>query len=121
MKSSDTRIAHNLRFLRMYSGMSQEQVADAITVSRNMYVRYESGASFPSVDKLQALSHLFKVSLVTLTERDLPSSHAQAAAGIVPKELRDILGVYENLSLLSRKVIMEEVRLLQELESRLYG
>ena len=122
MNESDLRIADNLRFLRMYSGASQEQIASAAGVSRNMYVRYEAGLSVPSIDKINALARFFEVSVDTLTERDLPAASRSDITGITPRSvLKDIIGNYESLSIISRKVIIEEVHMLQDMERKLYG
>lgn len=49
--------------LRRKSGLSQEQLAEQIGVSRQAISKWEGGLSTPELDKLQALSRFFQVSL----------------------------------------------------------
>ena len=69
------RLASNLRILRRNSGMSQEEAAEALSVSRIMYARYETGQSIPSAEKIRTMASLFGVSVTTLILRDLQGSH----------------------------------------------
>lgn len=52
--------------LRRQKGLSQEQLAEQIGVSRQAISKWESGASTPDLEKLQALSRFFRVSLDVL-------------------------------------------------------
>lgn len=55
--------------LRRRAGLSQEQLAETIGVSRQAISKWESGTSTPELDKLLALSECFHVTLhVTLDE-----------------------------------------------------
>lgn len=49
--------------LRKASGLSQEEVAGRLNVSRQTVSKWESGQSCPEMDKLPAISALFQVSL----------------------------------------------------------
>lgn len=49
--------------LRKVSGLSQEEVADKLGVSRQTVSKWESGQSSPEMDKLPAISELFHVSV----------------------------------------------------------
>ncbi len=53
-------IGYRLRKLRKEKGMSQEEVANSIGISRTAYNKYESGIIKP-VRKLEVLSQLFGV------------------------------------------------------------
>lgn len=59
-----------LQSLRRDKGLSQEKLADLIGVSRQAVSKWESGQSYPDVDKLIALSNLFQVSLDELVKDD---------------------------------------------------
>lgn len=52
-------IAKNLRQLRLLSGMTQEQVAEKIGVTRQTLSNYESGRTRPDVDMLAQLSAIY--------------------------------------------------------------
>ena len=53
--------------LRRRAGLSQEQLAETIGVSRQAISKWESGVSTPELDKLLALSECFHVTLDELT------------------------------------------------------
>ena len=52
-------IANNLRQLRLNSGMTQEQVAEKIGVTRQALSSYESGRTHPDIDTLVQLSEIY--------------------------------------------------------------
>lgn len=53
----------NLKRLRKARGMSQEQAAKALGLSRTTYTKYENGVHDPSVETLIKMSELFEVSV----------------------------------------------------------
>ncbi|MNM59057.1 HTH-type transcriptional regulator Xre [compost metagenome] len=55
--------AEKLQNYRKQKGMSQENLAEAIGVSRQAVSKWESGQSYPETDKLIALCELFQVSM----------------------------------------------------------
>lgn len=55
--------SEKLAKLRRRQGMSQEQLADRLDVTRQSVSKWESGAAMPELGKLTALSELFQVSL----------------------------------------------------------
>lgn len=56
-------LSEKLYTLRKKSGLSQEQLAEKLKVSRQAISKWESGASYPESDKLIAISRYFNVSL----------------------------------------------------------
>lgn len=56
-------LSENLYALRHKSGLSQEQLAEKIGVSRQAISKWETGASAPDLEKLRALSECFGVTL----------------------------------------------------------
>lgn len=70
MNSSRSNIAANLRFLRQRSGMTQEEVAERIGVSRQAVAKWERGDSLPDILNCDALAELFDVSLNDLVRHD---------------------------------------------------
>ncbi len=58
--------SERLYTLRKNRGLSQEQLADALGVSRQSVSKWESGASMPESDRLIAISEYFGVSLDAL-------------------------------------------------------
>ncbi|OPJ60392.1 DUF5680 domain-containing protein [Clostridium oryzae] len=57
-----------LQILRKDKGLSQENLAENIGVSRQAVAKWEAGQSYPDVDKLILLSDLFKVSIDRLVK-----------------------------------------------------
>ena len=55
-------ISEKIQQLRKSNGLSQEQLAEKLNVSRQAISKWESGASFPDIEKIVLLSELFKVS-----------------------------------------------------------
>ena len=74
--------AENLQALRKQKGWSQEQLADAIGVTRQTVSKWELGSTTPELEKLLALSQLFAISLDELTGN--PSAPAQSKQELQP-------------------------------------
>lgn len=55
-----------LQALRKESGMTQEQLAAKLYVSRTAVSKWESGRGYPGIDSLKAIARVFSVSLDTL-------------------------------------------------------
>lgn len=60
-------LSEKIYTLRRKSGLSQEQLAEKIGVSRQAISKWEGGLSTPELDKLKALSECFHVTLDELT------------------------------------------------------
>ena len=52
-----------LQELRKQKGLTQEELADALFVSRTAVSKWESGRGYPSIDSLKAISAFFSVSI----------------------------------------------------------
>ena len=63
-------LSEKLYTLRKKSGLSQEQLAEQLGVSRQAISKWESGQSVPESDKLVVISNHFKVSLDYLLKED---------------------------------------------------
>lgn len=60
-------LSEKIYALRRKSGLSQEQLAEKIGVSRQAVSKWEGGLSIPELDKLKALSEFFHISIDELT------------------------------------------------------
>lgn len=49
--------------LRKSKGLTQEELAEALFVSRTAISKWESGRGYPSIDSLKEISHFFSVSI----------------------------------------------------------
>ena len=58
-----TPIHENLKILRLASGLSQTEVADAINVTRQTVSSYETGRTQPDLETLKRLSELYEADL----------------------------------------------------------
>ena len=59
-------LSENLQFLRSREGITQEQLAEQLEVSRQSVSKWESGSSFPEMDTLLRICDLYNVNLDTL-------------------------------------------------------
>lgn len=57
------QIGENLKSLRKSMGLTQQQVANKLNISRVNYTRYETNASNPDFQTLVALADFYDVSL----------------------------------------------------------
>ena len=55
--------------LRTKSGLSQDELAEKVFVTRQAVSRWENGETVPNTETLKLLSRLFKVSINTLLGR----------------------------------------------------
>lgn len=60
--------SEKLQRLRKEKGMSQEQLAELLEVSRQSVSKWESGQTYPEINKLIILSDLFKITLDDLVK-----------------------------------------------------
>lgn len=78
----------NLLHLRAVHGLTQEQLAEQVGVSRQSVAKWESDKSYPEMDKLIYLCQIFDCSLDDLVQGDLTSSEPAAKeAGIAHEEI----------------------------------
>ena len=59
-----------LQELRKQKGLTQEELAEALYVSRTAISKWESGRGYPSIDSLKALSKFFGVTIDALLSCD---------------------------------------------------
>lgn len=59
-----------LKMVRKEARMSQENIADYLSVSRQAVAKWESGETFPDIDKLIQLSELFCITIDSLVKID---------------------------------------------------
>lgn len=97
----------NLQHLRATRGMSQEQLAMLVGVSRQSVTKWESEKSYPEMDKLLKLCQIFECTLddlVTgdLTDRAIPQV-ATAVSRVTPQ---DVCGYDEHMRSRARFVAL---------------
>lgn len=65
---------NNIQSLRHRQGLTQEQFAELMGVSRQAVSKWEAGGAYPEMDKLLAMCGLFSVDLNTLVHGDVSAS-----------------------------------------------
>ncbi len=60
----------NLIMLRNINGLSQEDIAGEINISRQAYAKWESGATVPDIEKCKRLADYYGVSLDSLMKTE---------------------------------------------------
>lgn len=78
------KFGEKLQALRRAKGLSQEQLAEALGVTRQAISKWELNASLPDVEKLLALSEFFAVSTDYLLKESILSPTPPAAPESAP-------------------------------------
>lgn len=68
--TSDKTLGERLRSARKEAGLTQEQLAEKLMVSRQAITKWESGKGIPDIENLKALSQLFAVSIDALLDNN---------------------------------------------------
>ncbi len=138
-------LAENLVMLRDAKGMTQEQVAEVIGISRQSYAKWEQGETVPDIDKCARLAAFYGVKIDALVNyeekigetRLMPPPQGKFLWGtvkvgnrgqiVIPKEARDkfelkegdhlvVLGdENEGIALVKAEVFEERLRKAMEL------
>ena len=69
----------NLIVLRNMYGMSQEEIAEKIGISRQAYAKWESGATVPDIEKCKRLADFYDVTIDSLLK-----TTTEDKIGIIP-------------------------------------
>lgn len=70
-------LGENLQFLRKRDNITQEQLAEALEVSRQSVSKWESDASYPEMDKLLQLADFFHCNLDDMVKQDVSSLYVE--------------------------------------------
>ena len=79
-------LGERIQSYRKKNGLSQEQLAEALGVSRQAVSKWELNDAQPDLDKVRALARLFQVSTETLLGTESPEP--EAAAAVPPRAKR---------------------------------
>ena len=64
-------LADNLKKIRKDNNLSQEQLAEKLGVSRQSVSKWESGLSYPEMDKVLQICKLFNLNINELINEDI--------------------------------------------------
>ncbi len=81
--------ASNLQKLRKRENMSQEALAEKLDVTRQSVSKWESGASYPEMDKLISICKIFNVDMDTLVNKDVDIDSLDKESSINTKDILD--------------------------------
>lgn len=70
-------LGENLQFLRKRDNITQEQLAEALEVSRQSVSKWESDTSYPEMDKLLQLADFFHCNLDDMVKQDVSSKYVE--------------------------------------------
>ncbi|MDP3558306.1 MAG: XRE family transcriptional regulator [Bacteroidota bacterium] len=70
-----SKISSNIRFLRQLKGLSQEQLADDLKVTRSRIGGYEEARNEPPIDLLIRISEYFHIAIDALVRGDLKKTN----------------------------------------------
>ena len=80
-----------LQELRKQKGLTQEELAEAIFVSRTAVSKWESGRGYPSIDSLKAIAGFFSVTVDELLSGEQVLTIAEADTKQKEKRYRDLV------------------------------
>ena len=81
------KFGENLQKLRKEKGISQEQLAEQLGVTRQSVSKWESGNSYPEMDKIVAICNLFHCDMNVLINKDITEEREKKDASSVVKEI----------------------------------
>ena len=87
--------ASNLQKLRKKENMSQEALAEKLDVTRQSVSKWESGASYPEMDKLISICKIFNVDMDTLVNGDVLEERTQEKETVI--NTKDLLDKFNTL------------------------
>lgn len=74
-------LGENLQFLRKNAGVTQEELAERLEVSRQSVSKWEADASFPEMDKIITLCDMFGCTMDTLVKGNAEKEIREDTAG----------------------------------------
>lgn len=80
-------LAENLVLLRNLKGLTQEQIAEVIGISRQSYAKWEQGETIPDIEKCDRLAKLYGVTMDALIHQDNNIGNTKLAPAPVGKHL----------------------------------
>lgn len=80
-------LADNLVLLRGIKGMSQEQIAEVIGISRQSYAKWEQGETLPDVEKCDKLAKFYGITIDALIHQNNTVGNTKIAPAPIGKHL----------------------------------
>ncbi len=100
-----------LQKLRKMNGLSQEALAELLDVTRQSVSKWESGTTYPEMDKLLSMCKIFKCSLDDLTNDEIKDIKQEKKKNslytLIDSILYFINQIYQTLKVMNRKEILK--------------
>ena len=103
MKAKDISIGKNLRKVRIYNGMTQQELADKLGVSKAVISSYEQNKSMPSFATLIEIAGLFSVTTDYLLS--FGDEHLDEKYDLSRVTVKDNIGENDKISRLSGRLM----------------
>lgn len=97
--------SEKILYLRTRNGMSQEVLADKLSVSRQAVSKWESGVTLPETDKLIAISDMFRVSLDYLLKESSKEHKKSHSTENLDRVILRFLGSAQDIDDVSKTLI----------------
>lgn len=111
------KFGENLQKLRKEKGLSQEQLAEKLGVTRQSVSKWESGASYPEMDKIVSLCNMFHCDLDVLINKDVTEERQRKDASSIVKSLFQGASDYvkKTIYLFEHKSIKELIKICSQI------
>ena len=103
--------ADNLILLRNGKGMSQEQIAEIIGISRQSYAKWEQGETIPDIEKCDRLAEFYGITIDALMHQNNSVGNIRIAPAPVGKYLFGTITVGSKGQIVIPKAAREMFRL----------
>lgn len=80
VNNTQTLLHSNIKSLRRKLNLSQEELANKLGLNRGNIASYENGTAEPKICNLLKISHLFGISIIDLTQKDLRNEDTLSSA-----------------------------------------
>ena len=109
-------LADNLVMLRNLKGLTQEQVAEVIGISRQSYAKWEQGETIPDIEKCDKLAKFYGISIDALIHQNNAVGQTRIAPAPIGKVVLgdDAEGIALIKSVDFENKIQEAMRLSQQ-------
>lgn len=100
-----------LRKARLHTGLTQQQVADIMGITKSTYCGYETGKRQPDVAKIKQLANILNTSGDILLETGF--EHQENSA-----KLNESLGIFNTLRPEFQEYVLEQIKKLAKLQEQ---
>ena len=136
-------LAENLVMLRNVKGMTQEQVAEVIGISRQSYAKWEQGETMPDIEKCDRLAAFYGIKIDALLHYEEKVGKTKVAPPpegkflwgtvkvgnrgqiVIPKEARTVFGIQPGDTLLvlgdeTRGIVVTRPEVMRDVAARIF-